>query len=205
MSAFLLQPDVAYLFLVGGFLMVLMAILTPGTGVFEIGAGFVLLIAAWQVYNLPFNAWALGVLFLSLLPFWLAVRKSGALIYLILSIAGLVVGSVFLFQGEGWRPAVNPILAFVVSSLTGGFLWLAARKTLEAQLRTPTHDLGGLVGTTGIARTDIHQEGAVFIHNEDWSAQSEQPIPAGTEVRVIRREGFVLWVEPVERSQSMAR
>ncbi|NUM44336.1 MAG: hypothetical protein HUU38_06475 [Anaerolineales bacterium] len=201
MSAFLLQPDVAYLFWAGGFLLVLLAILTPGTGVLEIGAAFVLLIAAWQVYNLPINLWALGVLLVSLVPFWMAVRNAGRLEYLVLAILALIVGSVFLFQGEGWRPAVNPMLAGIVSTLMAGFLWLVTRKTLEAQRRTPTHDLAGLVAATGVARTDIYQEGSVFIHNEDWSARSEAPIPAGTPVRVLRREGFTLWVEPDNRSK----
>lgn len=201
MSVFFLQPDVAYLFLVGGFLLVLMAILTPGTGVLEVGALFVLFIAAWEIYHLPINVWALGVLWVGIVPFWLAVRKSGSLLYLGLSIAALVVGSVFLFQGEGWRPAVNPILAVIVSSLTAGFLWLLTRKTLEAQFRIPVHTLNHLVEATGIARTDIHQEGSVYLHNEDWSAKSEHPIPAGAEVRVLRREGFILWVEAIHPPQ----
>ena len=195
---FLLHPDIAYILLVSGFLLTLMALLTPGTGFLEIGAVFTLLLAGWEVYYLPINGWALGVLILGVIPFWLAVRKSGNLLYLVLSIAALVIGSAFLFQGEGWRPAVNPLLALVVSTLTAWFLWLVARKTLEAQSRVPTHDLGGLVGATGVARTDVHNEGAVYVQNEDWSAQSEHPIPAGTMVRVLRREGFILWVEAFE-------
>ncbi len=201
MSEFLLQPDVAYLFLVGGFLLALMAILTPGTGVLEVGAVFVLFIAGWEIYNLPINVWALGVMLIGLVPFWLAVRKSGSLLYLGLSIVALVVGSVFLFQGEGWIPAVNPFLAILVSTLMAGFLWIITRKTLEAQGRTPVHDLKSLMETTGIARTDIYQEGSVYLHNEDWSAKSEHPIPAGTKVRVLRREGFILWVEAIPSSQ----
>jgi membrane-bound serine protease (ClpP class) len=159
------------------------------------------LLAGWEVYYLPINLWALGVLILGVVPFWLAVRKSGNLLYLALSIAALVIGSAFLFQGEGWRPAVNPLLALVVSTLTAWFLWLVTRKTLEAQNRVPTHDLGGLVGATGLARTDVHHEGSVYVQNEDWSAQSEHPIPAGTGVRVLRREGFILWVEAIESPQ----
>jgi hypothetical protein len=34
---FLLDPNVAYLLLMGGVLMVLMALVTPGTGLFEVG------------------------------------------------------------------------------------------------------------------------------------------------------------------------
>ncbi|MFQ5615014.1 MAG: NfeD family protein, partial [Anaerolineales bacterium] len=179
---FFLQPDLAYLFLVGGFVLALMAILSPGTGFFEIGAIFVLLLAGWEVYNLPVNWWALTILVVGVFPFWLAVRRSGNLLYLALSILALVVGSTFLFQGEGWRPAVNPILALVVSTLTAGFMWLLTVKTLEAQTSVPIHDLGALIGAVGVARTDIHTEGAIFVNMEDWSAQSDEHIPAGAEV-----------------------
>ncbi len=193
----LLQPDIAYLLLVGGFLLTLMALLTPGTGVFEVAALFVLLLAGWEVYNLPINGWALGVLLVGVIPFWLAVRRSNNRWYLALSILALVIGSVYLFRGEGLRPAVNPVLAVVVSSLTGIFMWIVTAKTLEAQLSTPTHDLGGLIGAVGVAKTDIHTEGTVFVNMEDWSAQSEEPIPAGSEVRVVGRQGLILEVEPI--------
>lgn len=197
LNDFLLQPNIAYLLLVGGFMLALLALLTPGTGFLEIGAVFILFLAGWEVYHLPINLWALAILVIGVVPFWLAVRKSGNLLFLALSIGALVIGSAFLFQGEGWLPAVNPILALIVSTVNAGFLWLVTLKTLEAQRRTPTHDLGTLIGATGLARTDIHHEGSVFVHNEDWSAQSEQPISAGIQVRVLRREGFILWVEAI--------
>ena len=47
MEAIFLNPNVAYLFLVAGFSLALMAVLTPGTGLLEIGALFVLLLAGW--------------------------------------------------------------------------------------------------------------------------------------------------------------
>lgn len=199
LTDFLLQPDIAYLTLVATALLTFMALLTPGTGFFEIGAVFALLIAGWQVYNLPINWWALVILVLSVVPFWMATRQARGNWFLIASIAALVIGSAFLFQGEGWQPAVNPVVAIIVSTLLSGFVWLLTSKTLEAQRGIPAHDLSGLVGAIGIARTDIHLEGSVFVRTEDWSAQSEQPIPAGVEVRVIGREGFILQVEPIEQ------
>ena len=201
-TEFLLQPDIAYLLLVSGFLLLLMALLTPGTGFFELGALFVLFLAGWEVYNLPINAWALIVLILGVIPFWLAVRRSGNLWFLALSILTMIIGSAFLFQGESWRPAVHPLTAIVVSTLTAGFMWLITVKTLEAQQKTPTHDLSGLIGQHGITRTDVHHEGTVYVHQEDWSAWSQAPIPAGEEIRVTGREGFVLQVERIEQLEA---
>jgi membrane-bound serine protease (ClpP class) len=200
MEAFLLNPNVAYLVLVGAFLLAIMALITPGTAVLEICAFFALLLAGWQVYNLPINFWALIGLLLGVIPFILAVRKSGQLRYLALSILALVVGSAFLFRSEiWWQPAVHPVLALIVSGLSAGFLWLMTVKALEASRTRPTHDLAVLIGQIGESKTEIYREGSVQVDGELWSARSEQPIPEGAQVRVVGREGFILEVASEER------
>ncbi|MBC8496474.1 MAG: hypothetical protein H8D37_02315 [Chloroflexi bacterium] len=198
MADFLLNPNVAYLFLVGGFSMALMAIVTPGTGVLEIGAIFALLLAGWGIYNLPINYWALIILVLGVVPFIIAVRKSRRMVFLGISIFALIIGSVFIFRGEiWWKPVVNPVLASVVSLLTGGFFWIVVQKTLEADDAPLAHDLSPLLGAVGEAKTDIHQEGSIQVRRELWSAYSENPISEGALVKVVKREGFILQVEEV--------
>ena len=48
---FLLDPNIAYLFLLGGVLMAMLALATPGTGFFEIGAFFCIALAGYAVYQ----------------------------------------------------------------------------------------------------------------------------------------------------------
>jgi membrane-bound serine protease (ClpP class) len=192
---FLLDPNIAYLFLLAGVLLGLMAIVTPGTGMFEVGAFFCLALAGYAVYNLSFNLWALIVLVLSLIPFVFAIQKPKREWFLALSILGLVVGSVFLFATDGWQPAVNPMFAAVSSILYAGFLWIVIQKTLQASHARPSHDLSTLVGQIGEAKTRIHSEGSVQVAGELWSARSEKSIPNGSPVKVVGREGFVLVVE----------
>ncbi len=198
---FLLDPNVAYLFLLGGVLLGLMAIITPGTGVFEVGAFFCLALAGYAVYNLSFNLWALIVLMLSIIPFIYAIQKPKRERYLSLSILGLVVGSVFLFATDGWQPAVNPLLAIVSSVLYAGLLWIVIQKTLQALHTLPSHDLSTLVGKVGEAKTRIHTDGSVQVGGELWSARSEKSIPSGSSIKVIAREGFVLVVEKSANSK----
>lgn len=197
MEELLLNPNFAYVLLVAGFMLAILALLSPGTGILELVALFTLLLAGWGIYHLSINYWALFILLLGVIPFLLAVRKTRRLVFLGLTILALVVGSTFLFRGESWLPAVNPILALVVSVLTSGFLWIAVTKTLEASLVRPEHDLTRLVGTTGEAKTVIHEEGSVQVDGELWSAHSETRIPKGARVRVIGREGFILNVVEV--------
>jgi len=191
---FLLEPNVAYLILLGGILLTFMAIVTPGTGLLEIGAFFCLALAGYAVYNISFNWWALVVLALSIVPFIYAIQKPKRELYLGFSILLLVIGSVFLFAVDGWKPTVNPFVALVASGLMSAFLWVAVRKTVQAAAR-PVYNLESLIGSIGEARSNIHEEGSVQVAGEMWSAKSDQPISAGSSIRVVRREGFILVVE----------
>lgn len=191
-----INPQVAYLLLVAGTLLVIMAIFSPGTGLLELGALFLLVLAGWQAYNLPINWWALVILAVGVVPFIIAVRQSKKLVYLVVAIVSVVIGSSFLFRGENWwQPAVNPMLAIVVSILAGAYLWIASTKVLEADQTEPVHDPDRMIGQVGEAKTDIYDEGSVQVGGELWTARSESPIPSGTHVRVISREGLVLSVE----------
>lgn len=198
---FLLDPNIAYLFLMAGLMLGLMAVITPGTGVFEVGAFFCLALAGYAVYNLSFNLWALIVLALSIIPFVYAIQKPKREWFLALSILGLVVGSVFLFATDGWQPAVNPMVAAISSTLYAGFLWVVIQKTVQASHIQPSHDLNSLIGQVGEAKTNIHTDGSVQVAGELWSARSEKSIPNGSPVRVVDREGFVLIVEKSTNSK----
>ena len=192
---FLLDPNVAYLILLGGVLLAMLALAAPGTGLFEIGAFFCIALAGYAIYNLSFNWWALLLLALSIVPFVYAIQKPKRELYLALSILLLVVGSVFMFPRTAGQAVVNPVVAIVASGLVAGFLWIAVRKSVEAANVRPSHDLAGLVGQIGEARTKVNEEGSVQVAGELWSARSEKPIPAGSSIRVVGREGFVLIVE----------
>jgi membrane-bound serine protease (ClpP class) len=192
---FLLDPNVAYLILLGGVLLAMLALAAPGTGLFEVGAFFCIALAGYAIYHLSFNWWALVLLALSIVPFIYAIQKPKRELFLALSILLLVVGSVFMFPAAQGLAAVNPLVAIVASGLVAGFLWVAVRKSLEAATARPSHDLGGLVGQIGEARTKVFEDGSVQVAGELWSARSASPIAAGDLIRVVKREGFILIVE----------
>jgi membrane-bound serine protease (ClpP class) len=199
---FLLDPNIAYLLLVLGAVTLLLAVVTPGTGLLEIGAVFLLLLAGYSIYHLGFNLWALIVLVLALIPFIYAIRKPKREWALALSILGVVAGSLYLFPTKGLLPAVNPIVAILVSLLVAGFLWLVTRKAVATFHARPMQDLKSLVGKSGQAKTVVFDKGSVQVASELWSARSEKSIPAGSQIRVVGREGFTLFVEIDEQSKT---
>jgi membrane-bound ClpP family serine protease len=198
----LINPNVAYLLLIVGVVLAIMALFAPGTGVLEVGALFVLFLAGWEISQQAINVWALVVLILGVIPFILAMRKSRNLVFLVIALIAFAIGSAYLFQGATWwQPGVNPVLAIIASLLASGYLWVAATKVLETEKLKPRHDLAKLIGDVGEARTDIHTEGSVQLGSELWSARSEAPIHAGSKVKVIKREGFILDVEPIPEDE----
>ncbi len=190
----LFNPNIAYILLVLGSVLLLMAIVTPGTHLLEGGALFMLALAAYAIYNLGFNAWALILLALSLVPFVYAIQKPKRELFLALSLLGVIIGSVYLFPSNGWLPAINPLVAIIVSALSAGFLWLVVRKGIQAHHAHPLQDMSTLISKTGQAKTEIYESGSAQVAGELWSARSEKSIPAGSRVRVVSREGFVLVV-----------
>lgn len=196
---FLLDPNVAYLILLAGVLLLMMAIVSPGTGLLEVGAFLCLILAGYTVYNLSFNWWALVVLALSIIPFIYAIQKPKREIFLGLAILLIIVGSVFLFAQENGQPSVSLLIATPASVFVASLLWIAVRKSMQAAGIRPAHDLE-LVGQVGDARTKVHDDGSVQVAGELWSARSENLIPAGSHVRVVRREGFILLVEEFKKA-----
>ncbi|MBL8090057.1 MAG: hypothetical protein JNJ43_07000 [Anaerolineales bacterium] len=198
---FLLDPNVAYVFLVAGVVLAFFSASTPGTGVGEVTALFCLVLAGYATYNLSINWWALAFLVLGVIPFILAVRNPKQwVIYLGICIFLLVIGSVFLFPATEGLISVNPILAFFVSVIMSVILWYVLRKFIEITSGRPTHDLDGLIGVIGTATSPVHHEGSVHVNGEMWSARSDVKIPSGSQVRVVSREGFVLIVEKEKSS-----
>ncbi|NJC97679.1 MAG: hypothetical protein FIB03_15310 [Anaerolineae bacterium] len=192
---FLLDPNVAYLFLLGGVLLAMLALATPGTGFFVVGAFFCIVLAGYAIYNLSFNWWALILIVLSIVPFIYSIQRPKREVFLGLSILLLVIGSVFMFPRTNGQSGVNPLVAVVASAFVSGFLWIAVGKSIQAAHARPSHDLNGLVGQIGEAKTKIHGEGSVQVAGELWSARSDKAIPVGSSVRVVRRDGFILVVE----------
>lgn len=193
----LLDPNVAYLILVVGFFLAVMALFTPGTGLLEIGALILLVITGFSISSMPINLWALALLVFGVVPLIFLLRKTGKTYYLLAAIAVLEIGSIFIFKAETGILAVNPFLAAVTGGVLAVLIWIIARRTLDAMNLKPSFKTD-FTGEIGEARTDILMEGTVYVDGESWTARSKTRIPAGSLVRVTGRDGLVLLVEPSE-------
>jgi membrane-bound ClpP family serine protease len=199
--SFLFDPNVAFLLIVVSFVLTILALFTPGTGLLEVGALFAIALSGYALYNLSINWWALVIMVVSLVPFYFSVRKSKQWIWLLVSIALLGVGSTFLFTKTATQSPINPFFATFASAVPLLLLWVIGRRMFDAIKMKPAQDLKRLIGQIGEAKTDIKKSGTVYVGGEQWTARSEELIHEGAEVKVIDREGLVLIVAPVKESK----
>ncbi|RMF46477.1 MAG: hypothetical protein D6755_06560 [Anaerolineae bacterium] len=196
---FFFNPDIAYVILMLAFGLAVMAVLAPGTGLLEVGAIALFVISGYQILQMPTNLWALVVVVAGCFPLGYALVRREGRVFVASALGLIFVGVALLFRSpDGSGFGVHWMVVLVTTVIEGGFLWFVALKSLEAASRSPVHDLETLVGQRGEARTEIHQDGSVYVMGELWSARSESPIPAGTTVQVVGRDGFYLLVRPVE-------
>ncbi len=192
---FLVDPNVIYLLLAGGLALAVLALAAPGTGVLELLAFSILGLAVWGIVENQaiFNPWALFLLVVGLGLFLFSIRRPNR-VFLVIAILALIGGSAYIFTSGGLLPAVNPFLAALVSAALAVFFWFAAEKSVEAHRLLPAHQRV-LVGEEGEAKTAIHKEGSAQVAGELWSAYSDEPIAKGSQVRVVKHDGFRLKVE----------
>jgi membrane-bound serine protease (ClpP class) len=198
----LYDPNISYLLLVSGLIFTSLALISPGTGVLEIGAVFAIILAGFGIYNLPLNAWALAILLFGVVAFYFSLRHAPRWLFLIVAAIALVTGSIFLFRVDESSTGVHPVLAVISSLGALGLMWWVGSKSLEAIAQAPAHDLTQLLLMQGRAVTDIFTDGTVYVDSEEWTARSEVAIPAGSLVKIVKRDGLLLQVAPIEDQQS---
>lgn len=204
MMDFLLDPNVAYVLLVTGFVLAVLALMSPGTGLMEVISLFILFMAGYAMLRLPIHTWALVLIVLSIIPFVISIRLVKRWWLLLLALVILIVGTIFLFRTDTGTPAIHPVLAVVVSASAMLVLWIIGRRGMEAVLLKPSFDMKRLIGQIADARADFVEEGSVYVMGEEWTARSNLPVRQGSQVKVVGREGLVLLVEEVKKADDMS-
>jgi membrane-bound serine protease (ClpP class) len=197
---FLSNPNIAYLLVVAAAMLTLTSILFPGSNLSKIAILVCLVGAEFELLNLQSNPWALVIVALSPLPYFVAIRQAGLRRPLLVVTAGMLIfGSVFLLVDKKGLPMVNSGLLLLVSIICVQFIWVATERRLNAQGTRRGAEPNSLVGLVGTATTRVEDVGMVNIEGEICSARSDQPIPAGSTVRVLKLEGRILVVKKVEK------
>ena len=191
-----LLPNLLYVLLVGGLWLAALAVVTPGTGVYELLALLALATVGAGTTIVAMNPWAWIPVGLGVVAFVISIWSSRQEIWLVASALLLTLGSAFLFRQVGGGAGVNPLLALISALGSVGFFWVVVRNVRKAQRAEPVFNPEHILGQIGETRTPIDPIGSAYVGGELWTVRAEEAIPAGTAVRVISREGLMLNVKP---------
>ncbi len=189
------DPNVAYILMMIGFYGILFEIYSPGAIFPGVIGGICLILAFYAFSSIPIRFAGLGLILLGVIFFILELKvvSHGAL-----SIAGVIsltLGSVMLIDLPSEWLSISWASILVVVLATVLFFVGVLSYAIKAQLSKVRTGSEGLVGEEGVARTDVHAAGKVYVHGELWKAQSDEPIAAGERVIVTAVKGMILNVK----------
>ena len=115
----------------------------------------------------------------------------------------LGVGSLLLFRETNpLQGSLSWVLVVFVTFISTAFFAFILIQGLAVRKLPPAQDLSRVVGAGGIAKTEVNDQGAVYVAGELWSASADDKIPAGSHIVVVARDGLRLKVARAGKSSS---
>jgi membrane-bound serine protease (ClpP class) len=196
------EPNIAYLLLSLGTLLLMAEIADPGLSVAGIGAVISFIIAFLAFGSLPVNWAGIGLLAVAMVFFLVGLLTDTEFIVSIVGLVPFVMGSLLLFSpfsvtsSAAPEVRVSPWLIAVMGLSILGFSFFVLRAVLVAIRRPPQSGAQKLIGMEGLALKDLNPSGQVRVGLENWSAVAlEENILKGALVRVKGVAGVRLQVE----------
>ena len=198
----LVDPNIALLFLVGGALLIYLEFNSPGTIVPGSLGTLMVLLAIFALNLLPIRYTAV-MLLLAAMVLLLLEAKFGA--HGALAIAGIVCltfGMLTLVAAPVPEMGVNPLIAISISAAFGVITVFLMRLVVRARRRKARIGADAMVGSLATAMEALEPQGHVLVEGEIWRAVASSPVPAGTKLRVVGHDQFLLQVEPLESAKT---
>lgn len=202
--AVLTDPTMAYLLLLLGLYGIYFELMSPGFGVPGVAGSISLLLGMYALQMLPVSYAGAALIVLGFvmlaaeawLPSFGALGIGGTLAF--------VIGSIMLMDTDTPGYGIPPALIASVAALNILFALLVFRMALKARKRPVVCGSEVLPGASG----EIVQTGAdgvwMRLAGELWRVRSDAALQRGQRVRVTRREGLVLYAEPMQASPTDA-
>jgi len=199
----LADPNIAYILLMVGIWGIILEFFHPGMFLPGIAGAICLILSFFALQLLPFSLAGILLIILALILFILEVKVPSYGALTIGGIIALTLGSFMLISPSAIYISIS--LRYVISmvSVTSFIFIFIVFYAIKAQFRKPVTGLRGMIGSRGIARSDLTPEGKIQIHGELWNAilnSDKEVIKKGDKVEVVKVEGMKLVVKKAVNS-----
>ncbi len=192
----LVNPNVALLFLVGGALLIYLEFNMPGTIVPGALGMLMVLLAVFALDLLPIRYTAVLLLLAAVILLVLEAKFGGHGALAIAGIVCLTFGTLTLVAAPVPEMGISPLVSISVSVAFGGITVFLVRLAVRARKRKSRIGADAMVGCEAKAMEALGPEGHVLVEGEIWRAVANTAVPAGTVLRVVGRDQMLLQVEP---------
>ena len=194
----LVDPNIALLFLVGGALLIYLEFNSPGTIVPGALGTLMVLLAVFALNLLPIRYTAVLLLVAAMVLLILEAKFGGHGALAIAGIVCLTFGMLTLVAAPVPEMNISPLVAISVSVAFGAITVFLVRIAVRARRRKARIGADAMVGCLATAMEALAPRGHVVVEGEIWRAVAGSPVAAGTALRVVGNDQMVLRVEPVQ-------
>jgi membrane-bound serine protease (ClpP class) len=196
----LVDPNIALLMLVAGALLIYLEFNTPGTIVPGALGTLMVLLAIFGLNLLPIRFTAVLLLAAALVLLLLEAKIGGHGMLAIAGIVCLTFGTLTLVAAPVPEMGISPAVALGVSAGFGVITVFLVRLAVRARRMKSRLGVEAMVGSRATAMEALNPEGHVLVEGEIWLAVAPEPVNAGSTLRVVGHEQYLLRVTPVEKT-----
>jgi len=194
-----LDPNLALILGLIGVLGLYFEVTHPGMILPGVAGAICLILSLFAFNLLPVNWAGAALIVLAIVLFALEATITSHGILGLGGIVSMIAGASMLVEGPIPELRIHTATTIAVTlPLAAIMIFLLRLAIASRKMKTITGE-EGMIGEAGVAKSDIHINGKVFVHGEFWNASSATPIPAGSPVRVVKVQGLKVEVEEEKR------
>jgi membrane-bound serine protease (ClpP class) len=195
----IVEPDIFFILLIVGVLGLYTEFTHPGAVAPGVVGGICMVLALYAMHILPVNLAGVFLIILALALFILEAKFTSHGVLAAGGIVSMLLGAMFLIRSPLTAGGVSLSVALAVTLPFAGLTVFLMRLVLRSRSWKKQTGPEEMIGAQGTVITPLPggEEGMIRVHGELWRAVSNQPVPEGKFVRVVKIDGLKLYVEPL--------
>jgi membrane-bound serine protease (ClpP class) len=193
------DPNIAYLLMSIGTIGIMAELYSPGAILPGIIGAISLILAFYSLQSLPVNYAGAFLVILGAVFLLLEISVTSYGLLALGGLAAMTLGGLFLIKSDAPFLQVSPSFLLPTVMTIGGLIGIIAWTAVKSTRGRPVTGAEGMIGSIGIARTDLNPRGQITVQGEIWEAVSQTPIRQGEAAEVMSVEGLTVKVAPAHR------